>query len=190
MNEAQENKLLGFLYSNLKGSKKKRVDWVRLARAVQRAVRQYGGAQAAAKKLPISAPMIRSIVSVLTLPPEVQAEVRRGSILQDAAQRLATIKGTEQQVRIAKVIAGMTAHEARQVIQFAKTFPDGDIEAFATRIRQSKTRKLDLHVVLLSLSREQIAAIKPLARHHGLTLQQWIVRVIDSEIQRAGAKSL
>jgi hypothetical protein len=189
LNEAQENKLLGFLYSNLKGSKRKRVDWIRIAKAVDLAVKHYGGPRAASKKLPISPPMIRSIVSVLSLPPAVQAEVRRGRILQDAAQRLATIKNKQQQIRIARVIVGMSAHDARQVIQFAKAFPDGDLEAFVSRIRESKGRKMDLHVVLLSLNREQIKAIQPRAHRDGLTIQQWIVSLLDSELSRSEAGS-
>lgn len=191
MRELEENRLLGELYANLRGRKsKKRSDWIRIARLLRQVVDHYGSNDAAAEKLPIGAPMIRSIVKILELPPDVREMIRQGTILQDAAQRLAGIRGAEAQRRVARAINGMSSHDARQLIQYAKQVPGGDLEAFKQRIADSKSKKVNLHAVILAIEDARFREIRSVAARDGRTVQEWILGVVSRKLdQEAGSDS-
>ena len=172
---ANENKLLATVYLNLRGNKKKRQDWIEIARAVDWAVAHYGSVAAAAEKLGYSYELVRTIRSLLTLPEEVQAEIRKGRILYDAAQRLARVKDAEQQRRIASTIVGMSSHDARQVIQLAKRFPKRDPQMFRKQVEHSKGRTRQVHVVILPLSPELYKKLAGLARERELSVEKLIL---------------
>src|SRR6267378_388415 len=91
MDRKAEDKLLAELFLSLKGSKKKREDWISIAKKCKRLVDHYRSYGVAAQKLGVSSELIRSAVLLLSLPKEVQVLVKDGKILFDAAQRLARI---------------------------------------------------------------------------------------------------
>ena len=173
--DPSENKVLATVYLNLRGAKKKRQNWIEIARAVDWAVGRYGSVAAAAEKLGYSYELVRTIRTLLTLPDEVQTEIRNGRILYDAAQRLARVKGTERQRQIATVIAGMTSHDARQVIQLAKRFPQKNPQLFRQQVESSKGRTRQVHVVILPLSSELFQSLTTLARKREQSVEKLIL---------------
>jgi len=89
----KEDVLLASLFNNLKGSKKKREDWINIAEQCKKILDESDdNRKIAAKKLGVSPELIRSIVSLLDLPVDVQDLIKKGRILFDAAQRINSIK--------------------------------------------------------------------------------------------------
>lgn len=171
----RENRALATVYSNLRGAKKKREDWIEIAQAVKWAVGRYGSVSAAAEKLGYSYELVRTITALLTLPASVQVEIRKGRILYDAGQRLARVEGATRQRQIASVIAGMTSHEAREIIQLSKRFPDKDPREFRKQVENSKGKTRQVHVVILPLSAELFQKLTSLAREKDLSIEKLIL---------------
>jgi hypothetical protein len=180
-----ENRKLATVYLNLRGAKKKPQDWIEIAKTVRWAIDRYGSSRLAAEKLGYSYELIRTIASLLTLPPDVQDMVRDRRILYDAAQRLARVKGPERQRTIAKAIAGMPSHDARQVIQLSKRFPDANPSAFKSQVAASKRETQHVQVLILPLRDATYKALKSLAVRRGLSTERFALEVL-TELVAAG----
>jgi|GEM_PF-5395489 len=176
MKEAEENRLLAELWHFLKGSNRYEGDWIQKARALQKYVNSVGGPSKAAPKLPIGAPMINSILRLLTLPEEVQKAISSGKIGQDAGQRLATLGDPERIKEVTRLIAGMPATDARQVVIFAKRFPGRDLEGFKARVSSSKGKRADMNFLILAVPSEVLWFMRGEASKAGLSIQQWLIR--------------
>ena len=173
--DSRENNALATVYLNLRGGKKKKSNWIEIATAVKWAVRRYGGVGAAAEKLGYSYELVRTIPTLLTLPKEVREQVRNGKILYDAAQRLARLKDPDQQRKTAQAIIGMTSHDARQVIQFAKRFPDRDPQDFRRQVESSKATTKEVHVVILPLREELFLKLRRQAQEENVSVEKFIL---------------
>ena len=67
-----KNQRLANLFLNLKGSKKKMDDWINIAKICKKVLDSSKNRKEAASQLGVSPELIRSIVSLLDLPLEVQ----------------------------------------------------------------------------------------------------------------------
>ncbi len=179
MRQRAENKVLAELFLELKGRRAKRRDWITIAKDVKSLIDQHGSYQIAAQKVGVSRELIREIVSVLKLPTQVQSYVSRGEILLDAAQRLNTIQGSEHQVRVARLIAGLPSHDARQVIQYAKRFPNADLDEYKERVASSKARTELIDVIVLPLQHDVFKTLSRIASQRGLSVRRLVQQIVS-----------
>jgi hypothetical protein len=184
MRRKAEEKLLAELFLSLKGRKRKPNDWITIAKKCQALIDEYGSYQLTAQKLGVSYEVIRAIASMLKLPPQVQDLVSRGRILFDAAQRLNGIRGAENQIRVANVIAGLPSHDARQIIQYAKKFPDADLVEYKERVASSKTQTERIDVLVLPLRRELFRTLQQIGARRGMSVQRLVQDIVSGYVAK------
>jgi hypothetical protein len=182
MDGKAEEKLLAELFLNLKGSQKKREDWITIAKKCKRLVNHYRSYRVAAQRLGVSSELVRSILSLLSLPQQAQALVKDGKILFDAAQRLARIPGPENQIRVANLVVGLRSHDARQLIQYAKKFPDADLDDFRKRVATPKTQPERIDVVVLPMGHELFDRLQREGARKRMSVQRLILELISESI--------
>ena len=173
-----ENDTLANLYLNLKGKKKKTDDWITIAKNCQKLEKKYKSQKVLAEKLGVSYQLIRSILSLLELPEEIQNLIKDKKILFDAAQRINTIDTKKKQIEVAKTIAGLPSHKQREIILYAKRFKLTDLKKFKKRITiPRQTEKI--HVAIIPLKPEIHKKLQKECKKKKSTIQQTIVEIID-----------
>jgi hypothetical protein len=184
MKKFNEEKALANLYLNLKGRKQKKDDWVTIATDLKRLSDFYQSPTRTAEKLGVSYELVRSILTILNLPKEVQLLIKQGKILYDAAQRLTRIANSKRQIEVANAIAGVRSHTARDIIQFAKSNPDAPLDDFRKRVTAPKGDKETIHLTVLPIRRESYSLLQKHSRQNGISTQKLILRIIDEWSQR------
>jgi hypothetical protein len=187
--QESEEKLLAELFLNLKGAKKKRLNWITIAEKSAEIVKEYGSASKAATKLGVSPALLRAIVSLKNLPQEVQDMVRRGDILFDASQRLNSIKSKDKQIEVARLIVGITSHKQREIIQHAKRFPDSDLVDYRNRVAGQTVRKEKLRVLIIPLREELYQSLNKASKQKGRPIERILPEIIEEWLRQQGARA-
>ncbi|MGI0073783.1 MAG: hypothetical protein ACREA3_08225 [Nitrosotalea sp.] len=180
-----QNALLGSLYLNLRGDKKKKEDWISIAKKCAEFASNKSHKEVA-EKLGVSTEIIRAVLSLLELPIEVQQLIKEGKILFDAAQRINTIdrkvrdvnRRKKRQIEVAKTIAGLPSHEQREIIQYAKKYPNVSLSNFKKRVTTSLITK-KLHVAVIPLDDELFGILKRKSMQQKISLEKMILSIID-----------
>jgi hypothetical protein len=179
LNNIDEENLLAELFVELKGPKKKRSNWIDIAKKVRAATQLYGSIGNTAKKLGVSYELIRSILTLLTFPREVQILIKDNKIGYDAAQRLYRIRDPTKQVQVANTIAGMTSHKQREIIQYATKYPEYSLERFKARVKAPAITKEKIHVLILPIRNTTYKALKKQASKEKTSPEKVILRIIE-----------
>lgn len=184
MTKFNEEKALANLYLNLKGAKQKKDDWITIATELKRLTKFYKSPVKTAEKLGVSYELVRSILTILSLPKEAQSLIKQGKILYDAAQRLTRIDDSKRRIEVAKAIAGVSSHTARDIIQFAKSNPNASLDDFKKRVTAPKTAKETIHLTVLPIRKETFSVLQKRSHQDGISTQKLILRIIDEWSQR------
>lgn len=185
--------LLATLFVNLKGDKKKKEDWISLAIKCAELAKKKSHKELA-NELGVSPELIRAILSLLELPKEVQYLIKEKKILFDAAQRINTInRGKEKkqrekrQIEVARAIAGLTSHEQREIIQYAKKNPNSTLSNFKKRVTlEVPTEKI--HVAIIPLNEELFRSLQSESVRKKISLEKIILEIIDKWRKERGKK--
>ena len=173
-----EEEDLANLFLVLKGNKKKREDWISIAKRCDKLVRKSNSTKKTAEDLGVSYQLLRSILSILKLPTEVQKLVKSGKILSDAAYRINTIKDPSRQKEVAKIIADLKSHEQREIIQYAKKFPNAKLSDFKNRV--IKPRDVEkLHIIIVPLDEKTFNAVNMARKKKKITLEKALVSIVE-----------
>ena len=183
MKNFDEDEILARLYLNLRGAKRKRDNWMEIARKSRKLTDHYGSVQITADKLGVSYELVRSILTLLTLPEEVQQYIEKDQILYDAAQRLARIRNKDTQIKVARTIIGLSSHDARQLIQYAKKYPDAPLDDFKRRI-ESKDKIEKIHLLLVPFKEETVAILKHISKKQKISPEKLIREIVDKWIEK------
>jgi hypothetical protein len=182
-----EEELLARLYLNLKGPKKKRNNWVEIAEDCQNLTSYYGSARKTAEKLSVSYELVRSLLKLYSLPNEVKNLIIDNKILFDVGQRIARIPDKKKQIEVAIAIAGLPSHTAREILQYAKKFPESSIADFKTRVIEGKNRVEKIRMVVTFLSQSNYDYIIKKCTEfpiQSLTISKFISSIIEEWISR------
>ncbi len=192
MKRMNEDKLLAELYLDLKGPKKKRDNWINIAKKCKWFVDKYGSVEKAAAKLDISYELLRSITILLTLPREVQGFIKEGKILYDAAQRLYRIKDPTKQIEIAKMIVGLPSHKQREIIQHASKFqfdtkfPASGIEEYKKRVIAPETKTEKIYLAIIPLREEIYRQLGRYSSKSKISVEKLILKIVNAWIKKEG----
>jgi len=176
--EFNEEELLASLYLNLKGPKKKHGNWMDIAEDCKKLKEYYGSAKKVADRIGVSYELIRALLTLLTLPEEVQTLIRDDKILFDVGQRIARIKGKERQIEVAKTIARLPAHDARDILQYAKKYPEAQLGDFKTRVTQGKDSIEKVHIALVPLREDIYETLKMEGQQKKLSVEKTILLIL------------
>lgn len=184
----KEDVLLSTLFVNLKGDKKKKEDWISIAKKCKEISQNYNSRTELAEKLGVSTELIRAILSLLELPDEVQQLIKDKRILFDAAQRINTIDNEKRQIEVAKTIAGLSSHEQREIIQYAKKYPDSKLSNFKKRVT-SKLTTDKIHVVVLPVKEDLFGLLYRESIRKKISVEKLILNIVDEwRIERRKTK--
>jgi hypothetical protein len=183
---AKDEDLLAELFLDLKGPKKKRSDWITIAKKCKKAVEMFGSLEKAAEKLGVSYELLRSITTLLTLPNEVQALVREKKILYDAAQRLYRINDRKKQTQVAKAMAGLRSHQQREIIQYAVKYPNANIQDFGARVAKPEKTREKIHVIITPLREETYRVLARQSSNRKISIEKLILQVLDNWVENRG----
>jgi hypothetical protein len=148
--------------------------------------RQHGSYDDASKyiynhyKYRISERTIRRLASLLRLPEEVQQQLLRGEIKIDVATQLSESKLDDKaKIKVGKVVSGMLAHDAREIIQFATKFPEADIEEYKDRVLAAKPEKAKLFVAVIPLNEENYRKLNEESQERKISLHELCSKIIE-----------
>ncbi len=179
MTRINEEQVLASLYTNLKGAKKKKDDWIEIATNLKKLSDYYDSPLTAAEKLGVSNELVKSILRILSLPSEVKELIRRGDILYDAAQRLQRIEEHTKQVEVAKAIVGLTSHQARDLIQYAKKYPSASVSSYRKRLSNSKAKTERINLIVLPLREGTYSSLTSICKKEGISVEKLVSNIIS-----------
>ena len=182
MNEADEEKMLANLYLNLKGGKTKQDNWFNIAQDCKQLTEYYGSAKKVAEKIGVSYEIVRALLKLPTLPEEVQELIRNDKILFDVAQRIARIRGKERQVEVARAIVGLSAHDARDLIQYAKKYPKDPLGDFKKRVTEGKDKIEKIHLAIVPLKEKTYNLLKIEGQKRNISADKFILQIVNQWI--------
>ena len=179
MKSDEEDSLLADLYLDLKGAKSKRDDWIEIAKKCQKLSNHYKSTRIAAQKLGVSYSLLRTIIKLLELPQEVQRLVKARRILYDAAQRLLTLQDSKQQIEVANVIVDLPSHKQRELIQYAKGHPKGNLQSVIGRVNKPKPEAEKIRVAVIPLREDTYNSLHAFGAKRKISVEKVILGIID-----------
>ena len=178
MKMTSEEETLANIFMVLKGNKRKREDWISIAKKCNYILQKSNSIEDAAKKLGVSYELLRGILSILKLPKEVQQLVKNGDILFDAAQRINRIKDPDRQKEAARIVAGLKSHEQREIIQYAKKYPKASLSDFTKRVI-SPVDIEKFHVVIIPLEDKIFQVVDEERKKQKNSLEKILVNIVE-----------
>lgn len=175
-----EEKILASLYLNLKGKKKKPDNWIEIASNLEKLSNFYGSPERAAEKLGVSNELVSSILRILKLPSAVRDMIAKGEILYDAAQRLQRISDSDKQVEVAKAMIGLTSHQARDLIQYARKYPEANISAYKKRVESSEGKTERINIIVLPVRNETYSLLRRVSRKRKTSVEKLVSEIVSS----------
>ncbi|MBI4053000.1 MAG: hypothetical protein HY394_03110 [Candidatus Diapherotrites archaeon] len=182
--KVDEDEIFAIIYSNFKAKGKQTHDWIFLAEKFKELKDKYKSDGKVAKLLSLSREMVRSTIKLLDLPSEIKQLIKENKITQDLGWRLLAIKNKEDQIRIANSIVGLSAHDARDMIRFAKNNRGVSIENQINRLKKSKELKATLNLVVVSLENEQFEKLKKIAKKQNKTINQIVTSLVTQRVNK------
>lgn len=179
MRSERDDLLLDVLLQ-LGGKKNKRDDWITLSGKVRTLVGQYASLEEVAAKLQVSSQVVRSISSLMDLPPEVKRLVRKRLILYDAAYRLHTLQPAAKQVEVAQAIQGLPSHTQRAAIQYAQAHSLADLSDFLERLKSPRVIAKKTHLIVVPVPDDEMALLKKYCKAHDISINVAVGRAIRS----------
>lgn len=173
-----EEKLIAALYANFRGKKKKINDWMSIAETVDKLSKFYGSHKKLASHLGVSSELIRETLKLLELPNEVQQIVREGKLKHEVAWRIASIKGKENQIKIANKVIGMKTHDARDLVRLFRINQDIDIERYSSQLKKSKKGIEKINLVIVPMKQIDYFYLKKEASQNKITPSKLISDII------------
>ncbi len=183
MKPNEEDQLVADLILDLKGAKNKRENWIEIAKKCRKAANHFGSTKNAALKIGVSYSLLRSIISLLKLPVEIQELVRKRHILYDAAQRLLTLPDSRQQIEVARAIVGLPSHKQREIIQYAKGHPTDGLPKVIERVRTRPKQETErIHVAVVPLREDAYSSLSSHAMNRKVSVEKLILDIIHEWI--------
>ncbi|MFH1473466.1 MAG: hypothetical protein ABIE55_01095 [Candidatus Aenigmatarchaeota archaeon] len=179
-----EDKVLAILYSNFSSKGKQINDWIFIAKKLNELKDFYKSEKKVAKNLRLSYEMVRSTIKLLDLPKIVQQMIKKGEISQDLGWRLLGIKNKKDQIKVAKAIVELSAHDARDMIRYAKNNPSHSIEKHIKRLKKSKKKTREINVVVLTLDEATYKSVKEISKENKTEPNKMISKIVENWIKR------
>jgi hypothetical protein len=178
MKKEPDNETIAQLFVDLKSRKpRKSEDWISVAKKVKEVVEWKGSASEAAKIFEVAPYLVRSIVSLLDLPKEVQNMVKEGRLGQDTASKLNGISDSRRQIEVARKIEGLPQWQQRSVIGYVRRLPDANLDQLVKRLAAEEKRER-VHVAAVILSEEDFLKVDGVRKRRNVTLEALLTEVI------------
>jgi hypothetical protein len=177
MMKMDEATALSIVFSNTK-KKKRPDDLIKVARAFDYLVKldKYGSQTALAKRIDLSAEMIRQFLNIFKLPQPIQrlvAERKIDSV--DAIKEIAGIKDTDKQVAAAYAFVDSLSKDARDIGRLIKA--DNILADEAKRVVQN-AKPRGMHIFIIDFEEDIYRAIQKRAKLNKIKTADLVKRIV------------
>lgn len=179
-----EEKILAIVYSNFSGKGKQKDDWIFIAEKLNELKSLYGSNEKVAKNLNLSREMVRSTIKLLDLPEKIKKLIRAGQLSQDLGWRLLAINNQQIQIKVATAIIGLSAHDARDMIRYAKNNPNTPITNQIARLKKSRENIHKLNLVITTLTDEDYNELQQIAKQKSKSVNELISEIVKKWINQ------
>lgn len=176
----KEEKALAILLANLKGAKEKRSDLLDIAEAARTLHEEYGTYDKVAERVGVSKTMIQQFDKIAGLTESVKDMIRQGKLGRhaiDKAYRLSQLL-PETQIALAKVVADLPEKDMRDIITYAKRFPNLPASEYRKRILEAKTVTSEKHLIMCLVDDETYSRLRSSAKEKGLSVERLVKEYI------------
>ncbi len=183
MTRMDEASALAIIISNTRTTKRKR-DLLTVAKAFDYLIKlkKYGSKTALAKRIDLSAEMIREFLNVLKLPKPVQRLVAARKIDSvDAIKEIAAIKGHDRQVAAAHAIVNSSTKDARDIRRLIKV---GNFAADEAKKVIQNAKPEGLHIFILDFDEETLRALQRHAKLKNLRTPDLVKKIVKDWLTR------
>ena len=171
---------LAICFANLKVPGDK--DYIATAQALKRLKTrpQYSSNRKLGEALGVSDEIVREFLTLLELPDTIRARFGPGGLKLEHGRRLATLtrRHPELQRSVAEAMDGLSAHDARDLVEYVLDHPDIDADEARTRILESKTTVTSEYHVIAILSEAEYRALTQEARKEGTSVNSLVTSVV------------
>jgi len=176
---------LAVCFANLKGPKEK--DYLATARALQRlkSYPQYNSDRKLGQALGVSREIAREFLTILKLPDEIQALFGPQGLKLEHGRRLWQLarRRPELQHEVARAMAGLSAHDARYLVEHVLNHPEMSVAEAKRQILESKTEiKREYHVIAM-LSEEHYKALAKAAHLRRQPVDGLVTAIVKSWLE-------
>jgi hypothetical protein len=180
MDAKEENRNLAILIDNFQGHRNS--DWITIARVCKKLKDFYGSDSKLGEKVGKTREHIREILKLLDLTPELQKAVKNNSLNKEVAWRIAGVDGKKNQLKLAKAVKGMNAHDGRELVYYFARDPQISLDEYRKKILNAKNKIENIRVIVLPLSEDKFAKLNAIAKNRNKTPQKLILELIDSKL--------
>jgi hypothetical protein len=172
------------LISNLKGSAKKRVPLIKISEAVHLLLndKEYGSFSALKNEFKISRQILQSFYKIKEQPSEIQKLINENKILLDTNEKLFSIKNIQHRIDLANTVSGLSAFDARDVIDYWKSNPNLTPIECKNLVLQSKDIKRNIHIIIIPLDESIYYDLKKKASINNMKIEDMASLVIKTWI--------
>jgi len=172
------------LISNLKGGAKKRVPLIKISEAVHTLLNdeEYDSFSALKNEFKVSRQILQSFYKILEQPPEILKLINENKIKLDTNEKLSSIKNFEDRIKMANVVADLSAFDSRDIIDYWKRNKNLTPLECKKIVLDSKDVKRNIHVIMVPLEEDTYVALKNKAKINNikvedaaaLAVEQWL----------------
>jgi len=179
------------LSANLKGSKIKRSSLLMIAEAVRLLVsdKEYGSTSKLAESFGVRRPTIESFDKMNEQPEEIKKLMQEGKIRIDASTKLSSIPDLKIRVDLGKTLAGLSAKDVRQTIDYCKKHPNLSPEECKKAIIDAKPTKKQVKSVTLRLESKDYEEFMAASKRAGLKIEEAGKQAISEWMQKHKQKN-
>jgi len=139
----------------------------------------------------ISPRMLRKLVTVAELAnnsKRIEKLLSMRKLSLDVASDLAGIKNEKLRENLAEIIAGMKAHDQRQVVKYIKKYPESSIEQFKNRVLLAKDTTEKIYMAVLPFNEKEYVKLKNEARLKKMSWDELCMDIITKWLEKGGNK--
>ncbi|WNZ28446.1 MAG: hypothetical protein IAX21_07195 [Candidatus Bathyarchaeota archaeon] len=171
MDKVKAKKILS---ENLKGKKKKQVSLLTIAEAVRLLAndKEYGSTSKLAESFGVKRPTIESFDKMNDQPDEIKTLIQQDKIRIDASTKLSSISDLKKRVDLAKAVAGLSAEDTRNIINYSKKHSKLTSEECKKAIEDKKAKKSQIKLIKIPLKNSDYNAFLKISKKKGLKLEE------------------
>ena len=89
------------------------------------------------------------------------------------------IPDKEKQVEVAKIVAELPAHDARDIVQYAKKYPKEPLDSFRKRVVEGKDKVEKVHLSIIPLREEIYSYLKTESQRKNISPEKLILLIVE-----------
>ena len=182
MSKWTEDLAIAILQANVHGRKKKVVSILEMADACKFLVNKYKNQEKVSKLVKVMGrEMVREFYNISTLPNDVKKLIDQGKIRIDVAQRIFKINNKSRQIKTAKIVSGLPAHDARKIIDYVINHPN-EVNNAKKIVQESKNTIKKYETLVVPLNMEQYSILNQYAKKYNLSATRYVKNLVEEKI--------